>query len=67
MLHDDGTNGLWTQGDKCANDQLSPMIPLQRIGKSHDVGGMVEFLASDRAKYITGENSVVSGGINVRL
>jgi Tropinone reductase 1 len=43
------------------------MIPLQRIGNSHDCAGLVEFLASDRSSYITGENLVVSGGINVRL
>lgn len=67
MLSDDGTNGLWTQGDKCADDQLAPMIPLQRIGNSHDIGGLVEFLASDRARYITGENLCVTGGINVKL
>lgn len=67
MLTDDGTNGLWTLGDKCANDSLSPMIPLQRIGNANDIGTTVEFLASDRASYITGETLVVSGGINVRL
>lgn len=67
MFTDDGSNGLWTHGDKCANAQLAPMIPLQRIGNANDIGGAVEFLASDGASYITGETLVVSGGINVRL
>ncbi|MFQ5585668.1 MAG: 3-oxoacyl-ACP reductase family protein, partial [Thermodesulfobacteriota bacterium] len=38
-------------------------IPLQRFGKPEEVSGVVRFLASPEARYITGETVVVSGGL----
>lgn len=55
------------QGDKCATQQLVPMIPMQRLGNCHDCTGLIEFLASDLATYITGEIIPVTGGINIKL
>jgi 3-oxoacyl-[acyl-carrier protein] reductase len=37
-------------------------IPLQRIGTPEDIANMVEFLASDKSSYITGQTFVVDGG-----
>ena len=37
-------------------------IPLGRIGKSEDVAGVVAFLVSPDASYITGETIIVAGG-----
>jgi len=37
-------------------------IPLGRLGTFEDVSGAVDFLASDKAGYITGINLVVAGG-----
>ncbi len=37
-------------------------IPLQRSGKTHEIGNAVVFLASDDAVWITGELLRVSGG-----
>lgn len=37
-------------------------IPLGRIGTSDDVAGVVAFLASPDASYITGETVIISGG-----
>ncbi|MEK6790624.1 MAG: 3-oxoacyl-[acyl-carrier-protein] reductase [Deltaproteobacteria bacterium] len=39
------------------------MIPLKRLGRADEVAGIVRFLASDEASYITGETIAVSGGI----
>jgi len=39
------------------------MIPLKRFGKPEEVAGIVKFLASSEASYITGEAIVVSGGL----
>ncbi len=39
--------------------------PLGRLGTSEDVAGVVEFLVSENAAYVTGENIRVCGGINL--
>ena len=38
-------------------------IPLNRLGKPGDVGGVAAFLASSDADYITGTTIVVDGGL----
>ncbi|MGA7213108.1 MAG: 3-oxoacyl-ACP reductase FabG [Terrimicrobiaceae bacterium] len=38
-------------------------IPLKRAGKAEDVAGLVSFLASDDAAYITGQTVNVDGGL----
>ncbi|ACS87280.1 SDR family oxidoreductase [Musicola paradisiaca] len=38
-------------------------IPLKRAGKPQDVAGLVAFLASDDARYITGQTINVDGGL----
>ncbi|MBI3398662.1 MAG: 3-oxoacyl-ACP reductase FabG [Deltaproteobacteria bacterium] len=38
-------------------------IPLKRFGRPEEVAGIVKFLASPEAGYITGETIVVSGGL----
>lgn len=38
-------------------------IPLKRFGEPLDVAKTVVFLASDSAKYITGQVHIVDGGL----
>lgn len=38
-------------------------IPLKRFGRPEEVAGIVKFLASEDASYITGETIIVSGGL----
>jgi NAD(P)-dependent dehydrogenase (short-subunit alcohol dehydrogenase family) len=40
-------------------------VPLGRIGTPAEVAEAVAFLASDAARYITGDNLTVSGGLGV--
>ncbi|MFC5181060.1 SDR family NAD(P)-dependent oxidoreductase [Actinomadura harenae] len=47
-------------------DKLARQIPLRRIGRPSDVAGLVAFLCTDRAAYITGQTLSVSGGITMQ-
>jgi 3-oxoacyl-[acyl-carrier protein] reductase len=42
-------------------------IPLRRWGEPRDLGDVVCFLASDRARYVTGQTIVVDGGLQRAL
>ena len=47
----------------CPRSKFLEAIPLKRFGKPEEVAGIVKFLASNEASYITGETIVVSGGL----
>jgi len=44
---------------------LTNAIPLKRLGQPEDLAGMVAFLASDDANFITGQTISVSGGLTL--
>jgi len=44
-------------------DAMLAQIPLKRLGEGNDVAGVVEFLLSPAAAYITGQTLVVDGGM----
>ena len=46
-----------------ARTVMSAQIPLERLGKPDDIAGVVAFLASEQAAYITGQVFVVDGGL----
>jgi 3-oxoacyl-[acyl-carrier protein] reductase len=46
-----------------ARAALAGQIPLERLGSPRDIAGVVTFLASDYASYITGQTLVVDGGM----
>ena len=48
-------------GAKYIKDQES-IIPLSKLGEPEDIAYAIIFLASDEAKYITGQSIVVDGG-----
>ena len=41
------------------------LIPARRIGTPSDIGGVVAFLASDAASYVTGATLVADGGLSL--
>lgn len=45
-----------------AMDMVMSRTPLKRIGDARDIGDAVAFLASKKAKYITGETLYIDGG-----
>jgi glucose 1-dehydrogenase len=49
--------------DKPRVERLLKQIPLGRMGKPEDVAGLVVFLASPDADYVTGATYCVDGGL----
>jgi NAD(P)-dependent dehydrogenase (short-subunit alcohol dehydrogenase family) len=41
------------------------LIPVRRIGEPSDIGGIIAFLASDAASYVTGATLVADGGLSL--
>lgn len=54
------SEGLWKE--EARGKSVEDRTPLMRIGEPEDVAGAVLFLASDLARYITGETIVIDGG-----
>ena len=50
------------EGRKAIIDEVSQNIPLGRIGQPEEVAGMVAFLASDQAMFVTGASIPIDGG-----
>jgi 2-hydroxycyclohexanecarboxyl-CoA dehydrogenase len=46
-------------------ESLKRAIPIGRIGQPDDVSGLVAFLCSERAEFITGQTISVSGGLTM--
>ncbi len=44
---------------------LERAVPMKRIGRPEDIPGIVAFLSSDDAEYITGQVISVSGGLTM--
>ncbi len=55
------TEGLKAQGEAYL-DQMRASIPTHTLGEPEDIGYVVCFLASDEAKFITGQTIIVDGG-----
>jgi NAD(P)-dependent dehydrogenase (short-subunit alcohol dehydrogenase family) len=52
---------------KAAKQKMEAAIPLQRLGRPREVAGVVAFLASDLASYVSGVSLIVDGGLLAQL
>ena len=44
------------------NSKIIPQIPMARLGKPEEVAGLVAYLSSDEAAFLTGANIAINGG-----
>lgn len=51
--------------DGLPKEKILPMIPVGRMGTARDVAGVVRFLCSEDAGYITGQVLSVNGGVHM--
>jgi 2-hydroxycyclohexanecarboxyl-CoA dehydrogenase len=56
---------LMGEGNERLIDSLIRGIPMKRLGRPDDIAGVVAFLASDDAAFITGQTLSVSGGLTM--
>ncbi|XP_073527182.1 dehydrogenase/reductase SDR family member 4-like isoform X4 [Phyllobates terribilis] len=59
------SSALWK--DESMLDEMKRRLGIKRIGEPEDCAGIVSFLCSPDAAYVTGETVVVSGGAQSRL
>jgi NAD(P)-dependent dehydrogenase (short-subunit alcohol dehydrogenase family) len=60
LIETDMTNDLGS-----AKDQMAAIIPMGRIGQPSDIAGVVGFLASNHARYVTGAVLCADGGLSL--
>uniref|UniRef100_A0A5F9DQK9 Dehydrogenase/reductase (SDR family) member 4 n=1 Tax=Oryctolagus cuniculus TaxID=9986 RepID=A0A5F9DQK9_RABIT len=59
------SKALWE--DKAQEENIIQKLRIRRLGKPEECAGIVSFLCSEDASYITGETVVVAGGAPSRL
>jgi hypothetical protein len=47
---------------RTCSTQILPQIPLSRLGKPEEIAGLIIYLCSDEAVFVTGANIAVNGG-----
>ncbi|WP_327088913.1 SDR family oxidoreductase [Nonomuraea sp. NBC_01738] len=59
---DTDLNAWWLRSNDAAREATAARSPLARVGMPDDVAGVVAFLASDDARWITGQRIDATGG-----
>jgi NAD(P)-dependent dehydrogenase (short-subunit alcohol dehydrogenase family) len=65
MIHTPLTELLLVKEGLDERDAMIAKTPLARIGQPEDIAGVVVFLCSDLARFITGQNLVIDGGMTL--
>jgi acetoacetyl-CoA reductase len=57
-----GTKMVMEIPKEVLDSKIIPQIPMGRLGKPEEVAGLVAYLASDEAAFVTGANIAINGG-----
>jgi acetoacetyl-CoA reductase len=57
-----GTKMVTSIPQEVLDSKIIPQIPMGRLGKPEEVAGLVAYLASDEAAFLTGANIAINGG-----
>jgi NAD(P)-dependent dehydrogenase (short-subunit alcohol dehydrogenase family) len=56
--------GIESGQNEVFKQKYSNRVPLQRMGKPHEIAGALLYLASDASAYVTGQNIIIDGGLS---
>jgi acetoacetyl-CoA reductase len=57
-----GTKMVMAIPKEVLDSKIIPQIPVGRLGKPEEIAGLVAYLASDEAAFVTGANIAINGG-----
>lgn len=57
-----GTSMVTAIPQEILDSKILPQIPVNRLGKPEEIAGLVAYLASDEAAFVTGANISINGG-----
>jgi acetoacetyl-CoA reductase len=57
-----GTKMVTAIREDILNEKIIPQIPVGRLGKPEEIAGLIIYLASDEAAFLTGANISINGG-----
>jgi acetoacetyl-CoA reductase len=57
-----GTKMVTAIPENILNEKILPQIPVGRLGKPEEVAGLIIYLASEEAAFVTGANISINGG-----
>lgn len=57
-----GTQMVMAIAKEILDSKIIPQIPIGRLGKPEEVAGLVAYLASEEAAFVTGANIAINGG-----
>jgi acetoacetyl-CoA reductase len=57
-----GTEMVMAIPSDVLQNKIIPQIPMGRLGKPEEIAGLVAYLASDEAAFVTGANIAINGG-----
>ena len=57
-----GTKMVMAIPQEVLDTKIVPQIPMGRLGKPEEIAGLVAYLASDEAAFVTGANIAINGG-----
>ena len=57
-----GTKMVTAIAPEILASKILPQIPMDRLGKPQEIAGLIIYLCSDEAAFVTGANIAINGG-----
>lgn len=61
-----GTKMVMAIPKEVLDSKILPQIPVGRLGKPEEIAGLIIYLCSDEAAFVTGANIAINGGQHIK-